>query len=208
MGPRAKQEIEVKIRVGDAKKLRSALRAIGARELSRVFERNVLHDTRTHDLARQGKLLRLRVETAAPARPRHVGGGRGVNRPARAWLTYKGRGAGGGRYKIREEREAGVADPEAVSEILRGVGLVSSFRYEKYRSTYTLPGLAGVELVLDETPIGVFIELEGAKRQIDRAARLLGYTRADYITASYWQLNRDDCRAHGRPVRDMVFRAT
>ena len=51
-----------------------------------------------------------------------------------------------------------------------GAGLEPWFRYEKYRSTYRLPGLPGVKVELDETPIGDFLEVEGAARGIDRAA--------------------------------------
>jgi len=59
---------------------------------------------------------------------------------------------------------------------------------------------------LDVTPIGVFVELEGSPRVIDRAARLLGWGPADYITKSYRALYLDACRHRGLPARDMVFR--
>ncbi len=66
--------------------------------------------------------------------------------------------------------------------ILEALGLRPSFRYEKYRSIYGLPGLAGVTLDLDETPIGDFLVAEGCRAAIDRSAALLGYRPADYIT--------------------------
>jgi hypothetical protein len=45
-----------------------------------------------------------------------------------------------------------------------------------------------LKLTLDETPIGVFVELEGERREIDRAARMLGFARSDYINKSYGEL--------------------
>ncbi len=133
-------------------------------------------------------------------------------------LTYKGPvqpDVSGGpsvspAYKVREEREARVMDGEAVTGILEGIGLRPNFRYEKYRSTFRLPGLPGLKVELDETPIGDFLELEGGIEAIDRAAKLLGFGAADYITRSYsCALSRDT--PLNRPAReeraasDMLF---
>jgi adenylate cyclase class 2 len=91
-------------------------------------------------------------------------------------------------YKIRKEREVIVADPATMAAILEGLGLRPIFRYEKYRSTYSLPTTGGLKVELDETPAGNFLELEGTPKAIDRAAALLGYRREDYITKSYGAL--------------------
>jgi hypothetical protein len=58
---------------------------------------------------------------------------------------------------------------------------------------------------LDETPIGNFVELEGPRRTIDRAAALLGRSRSDYLTGSYASLYRQFCRRQGRPFGEMLF---
>jgi len=87
------------------------------------------------------------------------------------------------------------------------VGLVPAFRYEKFRTTYRLPRAPGVFVELDETPAGIFLELEGAPKAIDRAAKVLGYGPADYITKSYWGLHLEFCRRRGLPQRDMLFRS-
>ncbi len=71
---------------------------------------------------------------------------------------------GPGPYKVREEREVRASDERAIAEILGALGLAPRFRYEKYRSTYRLPGIAHVVVELDETPIGDFLELEGRPR--------------------------------------------
>jgi len=56
--------------------------------------------------------------------------------------------------------------------------------------------------MLDETPLGVFLELEGPARWIDRTARALGFSESDYITDSYAELHR---RSRGGEAGDMVF---
>ena len=196
------REIEVKLRVTNLPALRRVLRRLGARSLGRVYEQNVLHDTPRRGLARSGRLLRLRLETRVKAdmSPARVPG-----RGSRAWLTYKGPAGPIGRYKVREEIEVRVAQPEILGSVFEAIGLRPLFRYEKFRTRHRLPGSSRLHLDLDETPIGTFLELEGPRREIDRAARKLGYSPADYITASYWVLYRDSCRQRGKRPRDMLF---
>jgi adenylate cyclase class 2 len=59
--------------------------------------------------------------------------------------------------------------------------------------------------MLDQTPIGDFLELEGAAQWIDRTARTLGFSPADYITVSYGRLYLEYCEAKGVDPRNMVF---
>lgn len=160
---------------------RRRLRQAGFRLAKRrVFEQNVLFDTPAGALRRRGRLLRIRTAGA------------------RTVVTFKGPGKLG-KHKIREEIEfefGGGAG--ALAGILEALGYRPAYRYEKYRTEYAL---AAGHAMLDETPVGVFLELEGPPRWIDRAARRLGFREADFITASYAELHR---RARtGR--RDMVF---
>jgi adenylate cyclase class 2 len=197
------QEIEIKLRVADRRSLLTRLSGLGAIYEGRVHEMNTLYDTKSRSMMRKGRLLRIRTErpadksrSARPAMNRRLGG---------AVLTFKGpvRGSdssaarGRRKYKVREEREVRVTDGEQLAAILEAVGLRPSFRYEKYRSTYRLPGVNGVILELDETPIGDFLEAEGNRASIDRAAELLGYGPMDYVTKSYGALFRDSMRKPG-----------
>ncbi|MGD0365805.1 MAG: hypothetical protein ABSC93_33395, partial [Bryobacteraceae bacterium] len=58
---------------------------------------------------------------------------------------------------------------------------------------------------LDETPVGVYLELEGTPGWIDRNARRLGFAESDYSTASYYGLYVDYCRVHGLQPTHMTF---
>jgi adenylate cyclase class 2 len=118
------------------------------------------------------------------------------------------------RYKIREEHELSFENPDVMHCVLDGMGLKPWFRYEKYRTTFTLPRLKRLLIELDETPIGDFLELEGDSEAIDRAAAILGFSPADYITKSYGQLFAEQRRSgsgsdfsKGEPpeLRDMLF---
>jgi adenylate cyclase class 2 len=210
-------EVEIKLAVRDAAGLRRRLVRLRAREVSpRVLEQNTLYDTPDGGLARHGQLIRLRTEVPAPKANRFSRAGRGRSArssPMRAVLTYKGptqrvdesAQSLGRRFKIRREYEVVVENGEQMRLILEALGLRPLFRYEKYRTAYRLPRVAGVNIDLDETPIGTFLELEGAPAGIDRAAAVLGYTVSEYILQSYGGLYIRDCRKRGLKPKDMLF---
>ena len=87
-------------------------------------------------------------------------------------LTYKGPPEPG-RFKVREEVEVEVGDAGSLRKILERLSFRRTFRYEKFRTEYRRPGEAG-HVMLDETPIGVYLELEGDPHWIDGVARELG----------------------------------
>lgn len=198
-------EIEVKLSMRDAGAARKKLAKLRAKPLpgeiagkdGRVHELNILFDTPDGGFARHGQLLRVRTETSPSS---------GRKAKARAVLTYKGPAEAQktGRYKIRDENEVVVADAGAMRTILEALGLRGWFRYEKFRTTFVLPGAArwaaGLHLELDETPIGTFLELEGPPAGIDRAAQELGFSHKDYITKSYLLLHIESCRRKGVSV--------
>ena len=178
-------EIEIKLRVGDLAEIVRRLRKLRARSLGRVHERNTLFDTADHALGRSGRVLRVRsMEDANPGGARL---GRSRQRKVSGVLTFKSP-VEGGRYKTRRETEVTVGSPEEAERILEGLGFQPWFRYEKFRTTYRLRGLPRLVIDLDETPVGVFLELEGPPESIDRAAEWLGYGQGDYLRESYYEL--------------------
>lgn len=109
-----------------------------------------------------------------------------------------------GRHKRRGEREFSASDFDACVAIFASLGYRERFRYEKYRTEYRRGDEPG-HVTIDETPIGVFMELEGPPRWIDRTAKELGFRAADYVMESYARLYEAWCEAHGMPVKDMRF---
>jgi adenylate cyclase class 2 len=212
------QEIEIKLRVSDSKALKHVLKRLGARPVGqgsgRVHEGNVIFDTPEGGLAKHGQLLRIRIETpeAKSKKAKQAAG-------QRTMLTFKrplgvGAPASPGvqnsrHHKVREEIEMEVADATVLATIFEGLGMRGWFRYEKYRTTFRLPGSAswakGLLIELDETPIGTFVELEGPAAAIDRAAHELGYSRRDYVLKNYLVLYVEECRRQGKEPKDMVF---
>jgi adenylate cyclase class 2 len=182
-----RREVEVKLPCETPAGARRKLDALGARPIhDRRFEENVLFEREADPLKPAQKLLRLRREGD------------------RALLTFKAPVEGTHTHRVRIEEESVVADPQAVERILAGLGFFPSYRYQKYRALFELDGL---EICLDETPLGCFIELEGMPEAIDRVAAALGYGPERYVLDSYVELHERWAAERGLPLRDLVFEA-
>jgi adenylate cyclase class 2 len=158
------REIEIKFRVADLRALGRKLRAAGFRLLTpRTYELNTLYDLPDEVLRGRKELLRIRKYGSV-------------------WtLTHKSKGKVG-RHSSRVELETPVGDGRKMDLILRALGYSPSFRYEKFRAEWT-DGKGHV--VVDETPIGNFCEIEGAPRWIDVTAKKLRVSKTDYVTKNY-----------------------
>lgn len=197
-------EIEVKLRIADLPIILARLSRIGAVSHGRVFERNTLFDTPHSDFWRTGRLIRVRIEKPAPGHG--IPGGQ-----AKAVLTAKGPASPEPkasrkkrpRYKERAERELILPAQSVFARKLPALGLRPAFRYEKFRTSFAYRGL---HLDLDETPVGIFLELEGDPQAIDRAAKALGFSSGDYLRATYWNLYAADCRRRGVRPKNMLLR--
>jgi adenylate cyclase, class 2 len=221
-------EIEIKLRVRDVKSLQRNLKKLAVipvdARIPRLHEDNLLFDTPEGGLAKHGQLLRIRTEKpAAQSQKRPAGARRDASKHTiRHLLTFKSppeslaignitrQPSAGGRYKVREETELVITDPQALQKIFGGLGLRGWFRYEKYRTTYKFPARAkwaqGLLVEIDETPIGTFVELEGPGHAIDWAARELGFSHSDYIQKSYLVLYLDECKKRGEQPTHMLFK--
>jgi len=180
------KEIEIKFRIEDLPALARALRRAGFKQITRsTHEMNALYDLPGQKLRKRDEMLRLR-------------------KYGDAWtLTHKAKSKAG-RHKVRVERETQVENGPQMDAILRVLGFAPTFRYEKYRAEWT-DGAGHV--VLDETPIGNFGEIEGPARWIDRTARALGIARSDYITQTYAPMFFEWKRRTHSKATEMTFRA-
>jgi adenylate cyclase class 2 len=177
-------EREIKLRFASAEEARERIIALGATPLlGRRLQEDCLLDTEDERLRRQFSTLRVRSE-----------GGK-------ALLTFKGPVIPAA-IKIREEHETVVSDGQALRTILEELGLHVWFRYEKYREEFTMDD---VVIAVDETPVGVFVEIEGGEDAIHQTALALGKSTADYITDSYRFLFLQHRDANGLAGHDMVF---
>ncbi len=183
-------ETEIKFAVDEQARLEARLLELGFRlETRRSFESNVLYDTADRSLRARRELVRIREYAG------------------RTIVTHKRvppGGVGEDRHKHRVETETEVADGAAIEGILRAAGLEAVFRYEKWRTEY---GDGRGHCVVDETPIGVYAELEGEPEWIDSVAAALGVAQEARTTQSYGRLFEAWRERVGAAATDLTFAA-
>jgi adenylate cyclase class 2 len=185
------REIEIKFRVADMRGFARQLRGAGFHIVTRrTHEMNTLYDLPGEILRKRKELLRLR-------------------KYGPVWtLTHKS-GTTRGRHSSRVELETAVADGKKMDAILRALGYLPSFRYEKFRAEWVEKKTQGGQghVVVDETPIGNFCEIEGPPRWIDATAKQLRVGAADYITKNYATLFLEWKQETKSPAEEMTFEA-
>jgi len=177
-------EREIKLKFASAAEARAAILAEGARPLrARRLQEDCLLDTADEQLRRDRSVLRVRVESG------------------RSLLTFKGP-VQPSPMKLREELETVVGDGEVLVQLLEALGFHVWFRYQKYREEFSREG---VVIAVDETPVGVFVEVEGDEAGITDMAAALGRTVDDYVVDSYRTLYVRHCHDRGVEPSNMVF---
>jgi len=203
-------EIELKFPVDDPALLESLLPNLGFQlDTPRTFEQNTLYDTPDRALRQSRQILRLR-------------------RYGALWtLTHKRQpqpadDAATTRYKVRIETETHLDDGPALGAIFEHLGYAPVFRYEKFRTEWShyasaVEDHAAIDadpraedsalghLVLDETPIGNYAELEGPPAWIDDTLALLGIDPAVCLTDSYGKLFLAWKERTGSPAEHLTF---
>jgi predicted adenylyl cyclase CyaB len=169
-----KKEIETKFIVDDLDKIRSVLRAAEAVNFGSGSEENIYFENPGHNLWGQGKVLRLRKW--------------------RNWvvLTHKKFICNVGKISSRDEAEVSIERPwdfSILRRILLGSGLIEHLQYAKNRELWSL---METNVSLDEIEDGrMFVEVEGAKRNIRKVAKLLGLDWNEVEERSYPEIIKE-----------------
>ena len=98
-----------------------------------------------------------------------------------------------------------MSDNHIIEQIRSGGQTELGVIYEKYRTEFVEQEPGGI-VTLDETPIGIYAELEGTEKWIDFTARILGIADKDYITSSYGALYLQWCEREGLEPGHMRFK--
>jgi len=164
-------ETEVKIRVADKERFERNLQRLGFTRITpRTFERNTLYDTPERTLRKSRQILRIREY-------------------AGKWvITHKSIPEDDDpeeRHKRRLETETAVEDGLALAQIFEILGLRPAFIYEKWRTEWS--DTQG-HIVLDETPLGLYAEIEGPAEWIDSVSRRLDLHEKEFIKLSYGRI--------------------
>ena len=157
-------EIERKYRLakGQRPAIEKRLRELGVSPRPVEFEENTLYRGGRIDLG------------SCALRLRRVG--------ARSILTFKQRLPSKSSIKHQQEEETEVSDAEAAHAILTALGFRPALVYEKRRTRWHL---GGAEIVIDELPFGLFMEIEGTEKEIARVEALLGIEDVPAVMETY-----------------------
>jgi adenylate cyclase class 2 len=188
-------EIELKFPIADVIDLQSRLPHLGFHLVTpRTFEHNTLYDTPTRDLRVRRQILRLR-QYGSLCTITHK---RQPDQQAPVDTT---------RYKIRIETETAVAEGAALAEIFLQLGYTPAFIYEKYRTewSHSTNSVTSAHLLIDETPIGNYAELEGPTAWIDQTLADLHIDPAACLTDSYGKLFLDWKQRTNSPAEHLTF---
>jgi adenylate cyclase class 2 len=160
-------EVEKKYRLTDAQRelIIRRLAQIGAKNEGQVFEENLLFD----GAALNGRNCVLRLRRVA----------------GKAILTFKERLPGKSATKRQREEETPVQDGDAMQTILADLGYRPKVVYEKKRETWRL---GEAEIVIDELPFGLFMEIEGSEAEIENTEKALAIADLTAETATYPRL--------------------
>lgn len=196
------RETEVKIKVTDGASVYSRITGFTEGIVPLVqFEDDALYDFPDLRLFKAGSIFRLRKSSAAV---RDEAGNFSAKPDSEKYkLTWKGPSDTSRGNKEVEELEFDIGEPAAMFGMLRSFGLTPLFRYQKFRSVFELNG---VKIIYDETPMGLFLEIEGEADKIDETAGGLGFTRSEFISLDYYSLWRAYCRENNLPEGDMLFK--
>jgi adenylate cyclase, class 2 len=178
-------ETEIKIKIEDVEGFCLQLEALNSGILAeRHFEDNYLLDFPDGKLQSGRCLLRIRFAKGC------------------GFLTFKGPPWPDGIFKTREELETRVEDATAMLQVLERIGMSICFRYQKYRREFVLDH---VHVAVDETPIGSYVELEGAEDGIRALANKMGIAETQFLRLSYYSLYLEHCRRTGEAPSFMVY---
>ncbi|HET7145530.1 MAG TPA: class IV adenylate cyclase [Anaerolineales bacterium] len=181
------QETEVKFYVRDLKKIETRLLDWKARLIQpRVYEINYRYDLPDGSLRTKGLVLRLRYDT-------------------NAYITFKGPGVLVDGIFSRRELEFTVSDFGTARNFLEALGYVQILVYEKYRAIYELSDCL---VMLDELPIGDFVEIEGSDSAgIRKLTEQLGLDFESAVGAGYAKIFDNYNSRNGLPPGDLTFDA-
>jgi adenylate cyclase class 2 len=119
-------------------------------------------------------------------------------------LTFKGPARFDGPVKVRTEHELEIESTDAMRRVLEAVGFSVIIAYHKQRESWQLGDLS---VVLDHTPMGDYVEVEGPESELERTARSLGLEPSCAVQGSYVSLWREYRARHPELdlPEDMVF---
>lgn len=178
-------EIEAKFKVEDIDRLKSRLLELGLKSSGEELQHSIVFDYPDGRFRKDWTVFRLRKN-----------GDKGR-------ITFKEPDEGK-LASVRKEIEIKVSDFENTKHIIRKLGFVESFVYEKFRENFFGEGFV---ISVDRNPfIGNYFEIEaGSEDRFMEVMKILGLNKEDVIKDNYRQVFEEYCRQKNINVNNMTF---
>ncbi len=171
-------EIEYKFLVKNKKALIKALNERGKLSYKREYQSNVMFDNADGLMQKTDGRIRLRV----------------LGESGKKVLTYKKPllSKNGAKREIEHEIEF-IDSNNRIEKILKAMEFMPTTSYERYRTEWRIKD---IHITLDEYPYSNFIEIEGAKKEIEQIAKEFGFNPKSGLTSpadtlfQYWRKAR------------------
>jgi len=179
-------ETETKFLLSNPMKVETQLLNASAKLIQpKTHEINYRLDSQDLRFRSENKVLRLRKDSSS-------------------WLTFKEPGSYQDGICVREELEIPVGDIQTAIKLFEAIGFHIEQIYEKYRTIYLLND---VYVMIDELPIGNYVELEGNNPdQIKETAKFLGLSWDRHIPMGYLQIHNRLSTLAGIQIENMLFK--
>lgn len=88
-------------------------------------------------------------------------------------------------YFQRKKREIEIESPEELKYIFEKIGLTNQLVMEKYRQLWKLDD---IYISIDELPFGIYMEIKGSSKQINKILKKFGFKKSQVINETYWDI--------------------
>lgn len=88
-------------------------------------------------------------------------------------------------YFQRKKREIEIESPEELKYIFEKIGLTNQLVMEKYRQLWKIDD---IYICIDELPFGIYMEIKGGSKQINKILKKFGLKKSQVINETYWDI--------------------
>jgi adenylate cyclase class 2 len=165
------KEIELKFKIKNYNNTRLKIESVGAEYKGKYRQLDLWLDTKNRRLKREKEGLRVRQQDNKTV------------------LTFKKIEQSDGKFREAEEIETKISNPTITLEIFKRLGFETDVKIRKEREIWRI---GKVEICLDKVKdLGIFLELEGSRKDIEEVIKKLGFKNLPRIIKHYKELQEE-----------------
>ncbi len=171
---------QIKFKIDNIDTILNKFRNLNAVFIDGVFEKTTLFDNENGELQKNGIFIRTRngYENTLTLKERDDS------------LKHD--------YFERKKTTIEIENVDDMNYVLKVMGLINNKVMEKYRLSWIIEQ---INVTIDELPYGVFLEIHGDDKEINKICELIDIKKENIINETYWDL----AKQYGYLKKDIVF---